>query len=239
MFGHVRSVELPIYGAKVLAVRNGTLDLHGMPVGVTWTHLGTTATSGSNTITLKEPVSWAVGSEIIIATTGDKFSPGESELAVITAKSGDSRTLTLNKQLKFEHLGTTRTVGTGATQKTFDVRAEVGLLTRNVKFQGHNDDTWNRLKTAKACPSGFNPAEFATQTCFLGRYGPELGSDEFGGIIFIAGGQSQPKDRETVIARLSNVELFHVGQAFKLGRYPIHFHLNGDMPSSYVEGMYF
>ena len=43
----------------------------------------------------------------------------------------------------------------------------------------------NRLKTTEGCPKGFNPAEFATQTCFLGRYGPELGSDEFGGIIFI------------------------------------------------------
>jgi hypothetical protein len=28
--GHIRSKELPVYGAKVLAVRNGTLDMHGM-----------------------------------------------------------------------------------------------------------------------------------------------------------------------------------------------------------------
>ena len=41
--------------------------------------------------------------------------------------------------------------------------------------------------------------------------------------------------KENVIARFSNVELFHVGQAFRLGRYPIHFHMNGDMPSSYVK----
>ena len=69
----------------------------------------------------------------------------------------------------------------------------------------------------------------------LGRYGPELGSDQFGAIIFIGGGESQPKGIETVIARISNVELTHVGQAFRLGRYPIHFHRNGDMPSSYVK----
>ena len=42
------------------------------------------------------------------------------------------------------------------------------------------------------------------------------------------------KSPESVIGRLSNVELFHVGQAYRLGRYPIHFHMNGDMPSSYV-----
>ena len=29
LHGHVRTQELPIFGAKVLAVRNGTLDLHG------------------------------------------------------------------------------------------------------------------------------------------------------------------------------------------------------------------
>ena len=29
MHGHLRSQELPLFGAKTLAVRNGTLDLHG------------------------------------------------------------------------------------------------------------------------------------------------------------------------------------------------------------------
>ena len=56
MYGSVRSIELPIYGAKVIAVRNGTLDMHGQPVGVTWTNLGQTATAGTDQITLKEPV---------------------------------------------------------------------------------------------------------------------------------------------------------------------------------------
>lgn len=29
LHGHVRSQELPMYGTKMLAVREGTLDLHG------------------------------------------------------------------------------------------------------------------------------------------------------------------------------------------------------------------
>lgn len=37
-------------------------------------------------------------------------------------------------------------------------------------------------------------------------------------------------------AHIEYVELFHVGQAFRLGRYPIHFHLNGDNTGSYVRG---
>lgn len=63
MYGSPRSTELPIYGAKVIGVREGSLDMHGMPVGVTWTQLGSTANAGTNTITLKEAVDWAVGSK--------------------------------------------------------------------------------------------------------------------------------------------------------------------------------
>ena len=99
---------------------------------------------------------------------------------------------------------------------------------------GHNDDSWNNFKSAEACPTGFNPKEFATQTCFLGRYGPELGTDEFGATILISA-PSEAKNQGIASARISNVELFHVGQAFRKGRYPIHFHMNGDMSNSYVK----
>jgi hypothetical protein len=56
MHGSVRSIELPIFGAKVIALRNGTIEMHGKPVGITWTYLGSTALAGATQITLKEPV---------------------------------------------------------------------------------------------------------------------------------------------------------------------------------------
>ena len=66
---------------------NKKFCFHGKPVGVTWTH---TAASGSNTISFKKiVVDWRIGSEIIIDTTVDKFSPGESEKTVIVVKSHD------------------------------------------------------------------------------------------------------------------------------------------------------
>ena len=71
-------------------------------------------------------------------------------------------------------------------------------------------------------------------TCFLGRYGNEIGSDQFGATIMINGAQANSIGNENVIARISNVELYHVGQSYRLGRYPIHFHMIGDSPSSYV-----
>lgn len=42
--------EIPTYGAKNIAVRFGTLDLHGMPKTPTWTHLGVTANAGDTTV---------------------------------------------------------------------------------------------------------------------------------------------------------------------------------------------
>lgn len=41
---------------------------------------------------------------------------------------------------------------------------------------------------------------------------------------------------ETLIARIEYTEFFNVGQAFQLGRYPIHFHLIGVVHKSYIRG---
>ena len=50
MHGDLRSPELPIYGAKTLGVRNGTLDLHGSPISQTWTLLSATANVGATQV---------------------------------------------------------------------------------------------------------------------------------------------------------------------------------------------
>jgi hypothetical protein len=76
------------------------------------------------------------------------------------------------------------------------MRAEVGLLTRNVRYQG--DDT--------------------------------SAANQYGAHIMLA----SPGD-ESVIGRIENCEFFDVGQAFKLGRYPIHFHMIGTVQKSYIK----
>ena len=40
MHGSRRSIELRIYGAKVLGLRDGCLEMHGKPVSPAWTRLG-------------------------------------------------------------------------------------------------------------------------------------------------------------------------------------------------------
>jgi hypothetical protein len=78
------------------------------------------------------------------------------------------------------------------------MRAEVGLLTRNVKYRGD------------------------PETSAKNKYGAH--------IMLHAPGD------EACIGRIMYVELTDVGQAFKLGRYPIHFHLIGTVAKSIVKG---
>ncbi|XP_039677098.1 fibrocystin-L-like [Perca fluviatilis] len=229
LHGHLRSPELPVYGAKTLAVREGVLDLHGIPIPVPWTHLAQTATSGSVTLTLMKAVTWKAGDEIVIASTGHRHSQRENEVRRIAAVSADGKNVTLTEPLKYTHLGVTVTLPDGTV---FEGRAEVGVLTRNIVVRGSQNQEWD--DKIEACPDGFNTGEFATQTCFQGRFGEEVGSDQFGGCIMF----HAPRPNENLaIGRLEYVEVFHAGQAFRLGRYPIHWHLMGDINyKSYVRG---
>jgi hypothetical protein len=47
---------------------------------------------------------------------------------------------------------------------------------------------------------------------------------------------STPANRMRASLQFSHVELQWVGQAFRLGRYPIHFHMHGDGSGSWVKG---
>ncbi|CAF4249716.1 unnamed protein product, partial [Rotaria sp. Silwood2] len=98
---------------------------------------------------------------------------------------------------------------------------------------GSITETWNT--SIEACPTGFHPGEFAVQTCFLGRYGEDIGSDQFGATIMVSASTDSSDGIQRAILRLSNVEVYNVGQAFRLGRYPVHFHMNGNMNLSYIK----
>nr|XP_032810523.1 fibrocystin-L isoform X1 [Petromyzon marinus] len=229
LHGHIRSPELPMYGAKTLGVRHGVLDLHGRPVPVPWTRLAETAEAGSTTLRLQVAVTWAPGDSIVIATTGGRHSQRENEQRTIAVVSADGRTVTLREPLAFRHLGVS--VGLPGGRK-LQARAEVGLLTRNVVVRGSEQVAWS--EHIQACPEGFNTGEFATQTCFQGRFGEEIGSDQFGGCIMF---HAPRPGQGLALGRIEHVEIYHAGQAFRLGRYPIHWHLMGDVAfRSYVRG---
>ncbi|KAJ8026384.1 Fibrocystin-L [Holothuria leucospilota] len=227
LHGHVRTQELPIFGSKVLAVRNGTLDLHGKPVATTWTYLASTVFPGDVEMTLVQPVDWNVGNKIVIASTGHHHAQKENEVLKITGISTDSRTLTVTPRFKYTHISMNQTID-GIILET---RAEVGLLSHNVKFRGSVHEEW--VEKIEACDRNVDTNQFSTQTCFQGRFGEETGSDQYGAHIMLF---AKEMNKNLIKGRISYVEVTHAGQAFRLGRYPIHFHMSGDIRGSYVRG---
>ncbi|XP_019623376.1 PREDICTED: fibrocystin-L-like [Branchiostoma belcheri] len=229
MHGHVRSPELPLYGAKTLAVREGTLDLHGKPTPVTWTFLADSVSPGDTTLTLTQSINWEVGDQIVLATTGHRHTQRQNEVRTIASVSGDGRTVTITEGLQYRHISAVTTFADAGV--TLETRCEVGLLTHNVVVRGSNHREWNDI--IPNCPAGFDTGEFATQTCFQGRFGEEVGTDEFGSHIILHG---REMNKGLVLGRLSHIEVTHAGQAYRHGRYAIHFHINGNMNGSYVRG---
>jgi hypothetical protein len=87
MHGDVSSPAIPTFGNKNIAVRKGELHLVGKERKVTWTMLDKTADIGATEITLQAQLGtgfdWAVGEEIVIASTS--FDHNEAETRFITA----------------------------------------------------------------------------------------------------------------------------------------------------------
>ncbi len=109
---------------------------------MSWTYLAETAEVGDNTITIASIMNWRVGDEIIISSTD--YDAHQAEKRTITALGGvtggeNKWELTLDEPLNFMHWGTIQTYNNGVRTFQVDERAEVGLLTRNIKIQG--DDT--------------------------------------------------------------------------------------------------
>ena len=219
LFGHRRSTRLPLYGSKTLAIHDGSLEMHGKPIKNSWTKLTATVNPGEEWINLADTVyDWMIGDKIVIASTGGQDSVYQNEEFQIVKKNGNM--LKIEPKVQYRHLGEVSTWG----DKVLDQRAEVGLLSRNIKIFGNIQNSW--VEHIKQCELPTIDGMSEVQTCFQGRFGEEVGSDEFGAHMHFGPG--------TKSVKMSNVEVFHAGQAFQLGKYPIHFHLVGHQPDSYV-----
>ena len=134
--------NIPIFGNKVIGVNYGQLDMHGIERPITWTDLDATAEKGATSITLSAmkdgaTLDWAVGEEIVIAPT--TFSGRDAEQrTILSITDADTKpVITFKEPLLTKHYAGIQTFGAGtANEDSIEMRAEVGLLTRNVKFQG-------------------------------------------------------------------------------------------------------
>lgn len=99
--------------------------------------LSETAKIGDSTIKLKESVDWEEGEEIVFAITGTN----RAEFETRTIKSViDDKTIEISDPLRHNHYSGIQSFG----GKDYEIRGEVGLLTRNIKIQGDQSTNANK-----------------------------------------------------------------------------------------------
>jgi len=138
LLGDRQTLELPVYGAKVIAVRNSVLDLHGVPKK-NFVKLVEPAFYGNSSIRVDQPVDWVAGDEIIVGSTG--WEMRETEELKVVSVSEDGMTIHLSRGLYYDHAGGGWTSDDGQIHVA-EYSAPVGCLTRNVVVQG--SDSSNR-----------------------------------------------------------------------------------------------
>jgi len=132
--------SMPTMGTKFIgAMSGGKLNMHGS-VKKSWTNLNANAAANATTITVENSSGWQVDDSIVIVSSRNNWN--EAERRKITAISADTKTLTLNAALVYPHCGSqipyTRPQDDKNASKTWnaDLRAEVGLLTHNIRIEG-------------------------------------------------------------------------------------------------------
>ncbi|KAL4508252.1 hypothetical protein ABPG72_003556 [Tetrahymena utriculariae] len=198
LYGNVIDTQFPTVGNKGLSIYNGSIQIQGQTRAVTWTELSKTANIGDTSIQvyLKDNAfDWKQGEEIVIASTD--YAAGHAERRVITnvVQNNDGITATISffEPLLVQHV-CVENEQYASGKFSVNMRAEVGLLTRNVVFEG--DDS-------------------SVQT-------------QYGAHMMLHGSQAS--------AQIRFAEFRHTGQPAIIGRYPIHFHMVGDVSGSIVEG---
>ena len=153
--------------------------------------------------------SWEIGDKIVIASTDQD--PLHSEVFEIRPCGDcDNNELMLDRPADFTHWGR-------VDQRTgIDQRAEVGLLSRNIRFYGEMQPTCDYARTRESL-DGDSPNR-RTDWCnyFAEMEGENI--DRHGGHIV---GTKKFKN-----FHISHIEVFNAGQPW-LARYPVHWHHAG------------
>ena len=214
------SISISDNDSFLMAAGGGRLQFFGQEK-LSFTKLATTADVNSSQITVENviernfdgttsaasdgSVDWEVGDQIVIASSSEDYDDEEvRNITAITDLGNGTSRITLDSPLTNRHYGDIETYSNDTRTWDLDLRAEVALLSRNVRVEG---EAWHDTD------NNFGDRARFTET--LGNTG-----DGFGGHIMIMGSAGQ--------VTLDGVQLDKLGQTARLGRYPIHWHLAGD-----------
>jgi hypothetical protein len=141
MSSTIDSPYIPIYGNKCIGLRHGILDMHGVAKTPTWTVMESTVEVGATEIQIQGEINWAVGDEISIASTSYVGREGERRTITEIDKTDPTKPiLRFAEPLEYRHYAEDYQVGTEVEFIT--MRAEVGVLSRNVVYRGDPIDSY-------------------------------------------------------------------------------------------------
>jgi len=139
LVGNDPSESIMGMGTKVIGAMNGgIISLHGEE-RTSWLMLDNTINAGSNQITVEEPPSWRVGDIIVVSSTDDNMH--HAEVRQISQING--RSISVSQDFSYRHFGEKQTFANQRRSWTLDSRAEVGLLTRNIRIKGDDSSEDN------------------------------------------------------------------------------------------------
>lgn len=139
--GSDKSESVMGMGTKVLAAMGGgVIALFGQE-RESWLMLNQTVKPGDISIQLDQKSNWRAGDEIVISSTDDNMEHAE----VRTIKSVDGNRIKLTNPLQFRHFGQIQSFSNATRSWQLDTRAEVGLLTRNIRIRGDDQSEANRF----------------------------------------------------------------------------------------------
>ena len=138
--GDRKEMPDPTFGYYVKGIyvgEGGNLDFHGQEK-LSWTKLAETLipVQGESEYIIKlvdQPFGWLPGDKLVIASTDfDMYQAEEVELLECEFHEFQFSQCLIRADLNFTHYG--------KIYKDVDMRAEVGLLSRNIKIHGHVND---------------------------------------------------------------------------------------------------
>ncbi|XP_008823437.1 fibrocystin [Nannospalax galili] len=220
LYGSSHSANFFPYGAKFLAVRNGTLSLHGSVSEVTVTYLRAAAHAGDTMLALEDVVDWHQGDEVVIisAMGAEGARPMEEVVTVETVHNAD---LHLRSPLRYSY----NSIEDWVIGENLSLKVTVALLSRSITIQGNL--TQERMELLTSCQEA-DAKEGSLKHCLYSKSEKVLGSRDLGARIII---QSFPE--EPSLVQLKGVEFHNLGQAFR--KHLSSITLVGAMRGSYLQ----
>ncbi|NXC48112.1 PKHD1 protein, partial [Penelope pileata] len=224
LHGSLHSPPLFPYGVKFLAVKNGTLSIHGEPgwmPKVAFTHLKSSALANHTRLVLREPVDWQPGDEIIVGRTGLGYAQQQEETAVIEFVNNTE--LYLRSPLRYSHdVGEERVNG-----QSLPLTAVVALISRRVVVQGNV--TRERISHLRECAKA--GVTRGGSPCLYKRSEKQLGSRDLGAVVIVEAFQGMTNQLQ-----VEGVQFRHMGQPFRQHHSALMVAGNARMADSYIRG---